>query len=163
MQFHLHSVVKHSLAASLLHHTICGLWAQESLAIRSLSRHEMAPSPSAGCLLYCHEKTPSLSGECSLYRHEKNPLPSAVLSLSPWGDSIAISLQAYRGKTLLPSAVLSLCLCEETPCGETACAPLNAVLYSVVSLLHCSTLSQLIFWKRLVHYNVLPLSSSLSL
>jgi hypothetical protein len=79
-QFHLHSVVEHSLDASPLHHTFYGLWAQESLAIRS-SHREIVPSPSAGRLLYHHDETPPLSATCSLYHHEKTPPPSTVLSL----------------------------------------------------------------------------------
>jgi hypothetical protein len=92
MQFHLHSAIEYSLAASPLHRTLCRLWAQESLSIHSLSCCEMAPSPSAGRLLYHREKTPSLSPEHLLCHCEETPSPSAVRSLCLHEDTACASL-----------------------------------------------------------------------
>ena len=144
MQFHLHSVIEHSLLLrrSTTHSVACK-YKNPSLSARCLAMrrlpHYLLNARIAICCL-C-EKTPSLSAERSLYRHEKTPSPSAVSVrrlphyllnarciavrrlhhhlLSLWEDSLTICW------TLVVSpwedSIAICCLCEETPSLSTCC------------------------------------------
>jgi hypothetical protein len=173
----------HPPDSSPLHYKPCRLWAQESVAVKHLN-----PSPSSRCLAVSWLPR-QLDASCIAVR--MTPSPSAVgwlcrhpLTASPWKDFIAIRCRTVTSLPRHPLdacciAVLSSGLRKANPRGENPVGrlfpySLDIGLYSVVSLLACSTLFQTMlsvsFFRMvressggLVHGNVLSLSRTGSL
>jgi hypothetical protein len=80
--------------------------------------------------------------------------------LSPQESLSAAHSLYHHAKILSPPAARSLHLCEEIPSGQTAASPPNACLICCFCYFQTFTLSQLLFWKQLVYWNVLSFSTT---